>query len=111
MRIGPLGEIMTVVQFVQSMSVETIALLLGFTVLLLIIVILHTRNLRWVRSMASKEETSATKARMEKLLEAVERLSKTRSQSAALRNRPLNKGTKRVPAIRSAVKTAARRGR
>jgi hypothetical protein len=103
---------MTVVQFVQSMSVETIALLLGFTVLLLIIVTLHTRNLRWVRSMATREETSATKARMEKLLDAVERLSRSRSQSAALRNRPLNKGSKRVPAIRSAApKTAARRAR
>lgn len=93
---------MSAAEFLQSLPVETATLLLGLALLLAIVVVLHVRNIRWMRNLATREETSAARARVEKLLKAVERLSGAgKGAQAMTRNRPL-KGGKRVPAIRSA---------
>ncbi len=102
---------MSAAEFLLSQPAESLVLLLGVTVLLTIIVTLQVKNAHWLRRLASAEEALAAKARLERLLAAVEGLSSGGASATARRNRPLDKG-KRVPAIRSAKpRSAARRAR
>lgn len=102
---------MPAAEFLLSLSAESMALLSGVMLLLAIVVALQIRNTRWLRRLATMEEAVAAKARVERLLEAVERLSSGNASPTARRNRPLDKG-KRVPAIRSAKpRSATRRAR
>lgn len=102
---------MSAAEFLRGLSAESLTLVLGIALLLAIVVALQIGNTRWLRKLAATEETQAAKARLEGLLQAVERLSSggVGGAQAARRNRPLDKG-KRVPAIRSAkpVRTARR---
>lgn len=93
---------MTVAAVLQSLSVESSILLLGGIVLLLIVVGLHIRNIRWVQRIASSEASVEAKARIEKLIQAVESMSSGGAKRVAANPRPLGKGRKRIPAVRSA---------
>jgi hypothetical protein len=92
---------MTVAAVLQSLSLESAILLLGGLALLLIVVGLHIRNIRWVQRMASSEASMAAKERIEKLIDAVEKMSSSGPKRMA-NHRPLGKGRKRISAARSA---------
>lgn len=101
---------MSVAQFLQSMTAETATLMVGLVLLFVIVVSLQIRNNRWVRNLATREEAAAEKARVERLLRAVEGLAAGSKRTPRIvRNRPLDKGTKRIPAIRSAVLASVRK--
>jgi hypothetical protein len=91
---------MSVATVLQSLSVESAILLLGGTALLLIIVGLQIRNVRWVARLANSEASVEAKTRIEKLIRAVEAMSSGAPKNAGTTNRPV-KGRKHIPAIRS----------
>lgn len=102
---------MSVVTYLQSLSVESALLLLGSVLLFALLVTLQVRNTRWVRRMESLEESMAARVRVEKLLTAVERMSSGRGKDRAASNRPVAKSSARkVPAIRT-PKPSYRRAR
>jgi hypothetical protein len=105
---------MLVANFLKSLTVESATLIIGAFLLFLILVSLQIRNIRWLRDMANRESSMQARNRVEKLLQAVERMSagsKSGKSRAAL-NRPLSKGAKRVPAVRTAkLQPAYRRAR
>jgi len=93
---------MSVVTYLQSLSVESAFLLLGSILLFAILITLQVRNTRWVNRIASLEEATAARARVEKLLKAVERMSNGQGKGRASQNRPVAKSTtRRIPAART----------
>ena len=102
---------MSVITYLQSLSMESALLLFGLALLFTILATLQVRNTRWIRRMASMEEMAQARARIEKLLSAVERMSKSQGKGRAASNRPIAKSTtKRVPATRT-PKPSYRRAR
>jgi hypothetical protein len=93
---------MSVAAVLQNLSIENASLLLGGLVLFAVIIGLHVRNIRWVQRLANSEASMEAKARIEKLINAVEKLSSGPQRKAAANPRPVGKGRKAVPAIRSA---------
>jgi hypothetical protein len=102
---------MLTAKFLQSMTMESAILLIGSALLFAILVALHIKNIRWVRDMANSEASLQAKNRVEKLLQAVERMSagSGAGKSRAALNRPIGKGAKRVPAVRTGKPQAAYR--
>tara|TARA_R110000868_G_scaffold877_18_gene6668 strand:+ start:5515 stop:5823 length:309 start_codon:yes stop_codon:yes gene_type:complete len=94
---------MTVAEYLEGFSVESLVLASGIFGLFLIVIGLHVRNIRWVRAMASSEASVAARIRIEKLISSVEKMT-TPTKSVSKKARPLNKGRKFVPAART-VKT------
>ncbi len=103
------GGIMSVAAVLQSLTIDSAILLLGGLALLLIVVGLHLRNIRWVRNLANSEASKEAKARIEKLIDAVEQMSSSAPKRMAANQRPLGKGRKRVPAVRSGKPIISRR--
>ncbi|MCE9649288.1 MAG: hypothetical protein K8R18_06645 [Parvibaculum sp.] len=92
---------MSVAAVLQSLSVESAILLLGGAALLLIIIGLQIRNVRWVARLANSEASVEAKTRIEKLIRAVEAMSSGSPKKTGASNRPVGKGRKHIPAIRS----------
>jgi hypothetical protein len=93
---------MSVGAFLQSLSIENAILLIGSLALLLVVVGLHVRNNRRVQRLASGDATSEAKARIEKLIDAVETLSAAARKPVVTAHRPAGKERRQVPAARSA---------
>ena len=94
---------MPVAAFLESLSVESILLMLGSVLLLILLIALHGRNTSAERRQAKAE----TEARVDRLLKAVEGMTtngtKDRVKPRPVTNRPLAKtSTKVVPAARTA---------
>lgn len=100
---------MTVAQYFESLSVESLSLLIGFCGLMAIVIGLHVRNLRWVREMSSAQASAEARNRIDTLLTKVEKLADGKPKLAATRSRPLNKGRKFVPAARTTQKPVPQR--
>ncbi|HEX7776878.1 MAG TPA: hypothetical protein VF449_10170 [Parvibaculum sp.] len=102
---------MLTAKFLQSMTMESAILLIGSALLFAILVALHIKNIRWVRDMASNEASMQARNRVEKLLQAVERMSAGAGagKSRVALNRPVGKGSKRIPAVRTGKPQAAYR--
>ena len=100
---------MTVAEYLEGFSVESLVLAGGIFGLFLIVVGLHIRNIRWVRMMANGEAAVAARVRIERLISSVEKMT-AEPKSVSKKARPLNKGRKYVPAART-VKTPARQRR
>ncbi len=102
---------MLTAKFLQSMTMESALLLIGSALLFAILVTLHIRNIRWVRDVTNSEASMQAKVRVEKLLQAVERLSagEGAGKSRMALNRPVGKGSKRIPAVRTGKPQAAYR--
>jgi hypothetical protein len=95
------GGNMSVAAVLQSLSIESAFLLLGGLALLAVVIGLHVRNIRWVQRLANSDASREAKARIEKLIDAVEKLSAGSPKPTATSHRPASKGRKRVPAARS----------
>jgi len=91
---------MTVANYFESLSIESLMLLIGFCLLMAIVVGLHVRNLRWVRELTTAQASDDARKRIETLLSKVEKLT-DKPKITAVRARPLNKGRKFVPAART----------
>tara|TARA_R110000868_G_scaffold293209_4_gene553719 strand:- start:711 stop:1019 length:309 start_codon:yes stop_codon:yes gene_type:complete len=91
---------MTVAEYLEGFSVESLVLAGGIFGLFLIVVGLHIRNVRWVRMMASGEASVAARVRIEKLITSVEKMTAS-PKTVSKKARPLNKGRKFVPAART----------
>lgn len=103
---------MTIAAALQSLTIESAFLLAGGLALLLIVVTLHMRNIRWLRRLANSDASAAAKSRIEKLIQAVEQMSSGPQNRVAVNQRPLGKGRKHVSAARSGRPiVAARRTR
>jgi len=100
---------MTVAEYFESLSVESLMLLIGFIGLMAIVIGLHVRNLRWVREMSSAQASAEARSRIDNLLTKVEKLTDGKPKMAITRSRPLNKGRKFVPAARTTQKPAPQR--
>ena len=100
---------MTVAEYFESLSVESLMLLIGFIGLMAIVIGLHVRNLRWVREMSSAQASAEARNRIDTLLTKVEKLANSKPNIAATRSRPLNKGRKFVPAARTTLKPIPQR--
>ena len=100
---------MTVAEYFESLSVESLMLLIGFIGLMAIVIGLHVRNLRWVREMSSAQASAEARSRIDTLLTKVEKLADNKPKMAVTRSRPLNKGRKFVPAARTIQKPVPQR--
>lgn len=93
---------MSLANYLQSLSVESASLLLGAALLFAILITLQVRNTRWVRRLAKMEESKEARDRVEKLLSAVEHISKSQGKGRGNVNRPIAKSSvKRIPATRT----------
>lgn len=93
---------MSVAAYLESLSVESIFLMFGSVVLLILLLGLQIRNSGAAQRLAKME----SEARMDRLLDAVEGMSVSRTKSRAkpkpVANRPIAKSSmKRVPAART----------
>lgn len=93
---------MPVAAFLESLSVESIFLMLGTVLLLILLIALHGRNTSAARRLAKVE----SEARVVRLLKAVEgmtaRGAKGRAKPRLTANRPIAKSSaKVVPAART----------
>lgn len=96
---GFLGEKMSVSTYLESLSTESIFLMFGSVVLLILLLGLQIRNTNAAQRLARIE----TEARVNRLLSAVEGMTKGRAKPRPVSNRPVAKSsTKRVPAARTA---------
>ena len=91
---------MTIAEYFESLSVESLMLLVGFCGLMAIVVGLHVRNLRWVREINNAQASTEAKTRIETLIAKIEKLAADKPRIDVSRARPVNKGRKFVPAAR-----------
>ena len=92
---------MTIAEYFESLSIESLILLIGFCGLMAIVIGLHVRNLRWVREINNAQASTEARKRIETLIAKVEKLA-AKPDTATTRAKPLNKGRKFVPAARTA---------
>lgn len=107
---GLVGGTMTIAEYLESFSVESLGLAAGLLGLFLIVVVLHIRNGRWVRDLTYKQNTSEAKQRIEKLINSVEKMT-ANPKTVSKKARPLNKGRKFVSALRTTKAVEPRRKR
>ncbi|KAB7739664.1 hypothetical protein F2P47_11335 [Parvibaculum sedimenti] len=93
---------MSVAAFLESLSIESIFLMFGSVVLLILLLALQIRNAGAAQRLAKME----SEARVNRLLSAVEGMAtsrtKSRAKPAPSSNRPIAKSSmKRVPAART----------
>lgn len=100
---------MTVAEYLEGFSVESLVLAVGIFGLFLILIGLQIRNTRWMRSIANGEASMAARVRIEKLITSVEKMTAS-PKTVSKRAKPLNKGRKFVPAARTS-KTGPRERR
>ncbi|MFZ3034516.1 MAG: hypothetical protein WA138_10955 [Parvibaculum sp.] len=91
---------MTIAEYFESLSVESLILLLGFCGLMAIVIGLHVRNLRWVREINNAQASTEARKRIETLISKVEKLAE-KPNGGANRAKPVGKGRKFVPAART----------
>lgn len=91
---------MTVAAYFENLSIEGLFLLSGMIGLLVIILGLHFRNIRWMRQIAANQASLEARARIERLIASVEQLAE-KPKSTTIRARPINKKPKFVPAART----------
>lgn len=101
---------MTVAEYLESFSVESLVLAVASLCLLAIVVGLHIRNMRWVREMSSSQAATEARLRIEKLIASVEGMTSAKKTTAFTRAKPVNKGRKVVSAARTAKPSFPRRG-
>ena len=93
---------MTVAEYIASLSIETLGLMIAGAALTLLVIILHVKNLRMMREVAASQANLDTKSRIDRLIASVERMNKSGERAQPVRAIPLNKSRKFVPAVRSA---------
>lgn len=91
---------MTVATYFEGLSMENLFLLFGMSGLMMIVIGLQVRNIRWMRKLKNNQASAEARARIEKLIAGVESMME-RPKMPIGRARPINRGPKFVPAVRA----------